>query len=167
MPEIFGALDGSLTGDELGRLARLRRERFETYRAEPAPPDRFATRGLVYLSAFEELGVPEQDDPDRLKGIGVCPGVVTGPCRVITSPEDEMVLGGEILVAQHTDPGWVPLFLSASGLLVERGSLLSHSAIVARELGLPAIIAIPRVTERIADRQTVTMNGETGMVNLS
>jgi pyruvate,water dikinase len=51
-------------------------------------------------------------------------------------------LSGEILVTERTDPGWVPLYPSCSGLLIERGSLLSHSAVVARELGLPTIVGI-------------------------
>jgi pyruvate,water dikinase len=56
--------------------------------------------------------------------------------------EDARGLRGEILVTERTDPGWVPLYPSCTGLLVERGSLLSHSAVVARELGLPTIVGI-------------------------
>jgi phosphoenolpyruvate synthase/pyruvate phosphate dikinase len=61
---------------------------------------------------------------------------------VVHKLEDAVGLGGEILVTARTDPGWVPLFPACSGLLVERGSLLSHSAVVARELGLPTIVGI-------------------------
>jgi pyruvate,water dikinase len=73
---------------------------------------------------------------------------------------------GEILVAQQTDPGWVVLFPAASGLLVERGSLLSHSAIVAREMGIPAIVSIPAVTRILKDGDEVEMDGASGLIRL-
>ena len=71
---------------------------------------------------------------------------------------------GEILVAERTDPGWIMLFASAAGLLVERGSLLSHSAIASREMGLPAIVAIAGLTRRLKDGDQVELNGTTGVV---
>jgi len=72
----------------------------------------------------------------------------------------------EILVAQQTDPGWVVLFPAASGLLIERGSLLSHSAIVARELQIPCVVSISHVTTRLKTGDLVEMNGSTGQVTL-
>ena len=63
--------------------------------------------------------------------------------RVARSAADAEGLDGEILVTARTDPGWAPLYPSCSGLLIERGSLLSHSAVVARELGLPTVVGIP------------------------
>jgi pyruvate,water dikinase len=71
---------------------------------------------------------------------------------------------GEILVAERTDPGWVMLFPAASGLLVERGSLLSHSAIVARELGIPAVVSIAGLTRWLATGDMVEMDGRAGTV---
>jgi pyruvate,water dikinase len=71
---------------------------------------------------------------------------------------------GEILVAERTDPGWVMIFPAAAGLLVERGSLLSHSAIVARELGLPTIVSICGLTRWLADGDWVEMDGSSGLV---
>ena len=67
-------------------------------------------------------------------------------------------------VAERTDPGWVMIFPSAAGLLVERGSLLSHSAIVARELGLPAIVSLAGVTQWLRDGDRVQMDGSSGVV---
>jgi pyruvate,water dikinase len=74
------------------------------------------------------------------------------------------LLNGEILVAERTDPGWVMLFPSASGLLVERGSLLSHSAIVAREMGIPSIVSIAGVTRWLKDGDWVELDGSSGVV---
>ena len=73
--------------------------------------------------------------------------------------------GREILVTEHTDPGWVLLFPSAAGLLVERGSLLSHSAIVARELGLPTVVAIDGLTAWLNDGDQIEFDGSTGKVS--
>ena len=65
-----------------------------------------------------------------------------GPVRVAHSFEDTEGLDGEILVTERTDPGWVPVFPACSGLIIERGSLLSHSAVVARELGIPTVVGL-------------------------
>ena len=84
----------------------------------------------------------------------------------MNSPSDDLTLNGEILVTARTDPGWVPLYPSLSGLLVERGSLLSHSAIVAREMGLPAIVAIPGLIKRLKTGMKVRMDGKSGTIKI-
>ena len=81
-------------------------------------------------------------------------------------PREATLQEGEILVAQQTDPGWVVLFPAASGLLVERGSLLSHSAIVARELNLPCVVSIQDVTKIIKTGDFVEMDGKSGTVTI-
>jgi pyruvate,water dikinase len=68
------------------------------------------------------------------------------------------------LVTKRTDPGWVPLFPSISGLLIERGSVLSHSAVVAREMGIPTIVGLRKVTENIANGEKIRLDGSTGIV---
>jgi pyruvate,water dikinase len=71
---------------------------------------------------------------------------------------------GEVLVAERTDPGWVVLFSVAAGVLVERGSVLSHSAIIAREMAIPTIVAIPGVTRWLRDGDRVRLDGRSGIV---
>jgi pyruvate,water dikinase len=71
---------------------------------------------------------------------------------------------GEILVAERTDPGWVMLFPAAAGLAVERGSLLSHSAILARELGIPAVVSVAGLTRWVKDGDWVELDGAAGVV---
>ncbi|MCU0623692.1 MAG: PEP-utilizing enzyme [Gemmatimonadaceae bacterium] len=71
---------------------------------------------------------------------------------------------GDILVAERTDPGWVLLFPAASAVLVERGSLLSHAAIVSRELGLPAVVGIPGLTLWLTDGELIELDGAAGVV---
>ena len=90
--------------------------------------------------------------------------MVRATVRVIRDPRDAELKAGEIMVAQFTDPGWITLFSNASGILVERGSLLSHSAIVAREMGIPAIVAIDGIMEWLKTGDLVEMNGSTGVV---
>ena len=97
-------------------------------------------------------------------GLGCCPGVVRGTVRVITDPRGATIRQGEILVAERTDPGWIMLFPACSGLLVERGSLLSHSAIVAREMGIPAVVSISGITRWLTTGDLVEMDGASGVV---
>ena len=71
-----------------------------------------------------------------------------------------------ILVCPSTDPAWTPLFLHAAGLVMERGGLLSHGAVVAREYGVPAVVNIPNATQKIADGQTLQIDGSQGTVSI-
>jgi pyruvate,water dikinase len=73
---------------------------------------------------------------------------------------------GEILVAQRTDPGWVTMFPAFRGILIERGSVLSHSAIVAREMGIPTIVGVTGLTARVRTGQRVRMDGGKGTVEI-
>lgn len=163
--EIVGFVEGTASCTDLKGLACLRKREFESYRKLDPPADRFETRGMVYQgNSF--LGEPQVQPAvgDRRRGMGCCPGVVRGPVRVITDPRNAALQMGEILVAERTDPGWIMLFPSAAGLLVERGSLLSHSAIVAREMGIPAIVALDGVTSWLRDGDWVELDGGSGMV---
>jgi len=89
---------------------------------------------------------------------------VTALARVILDPHDAHLSPGEILVAPSTDPGWTPLFLTASGLVMEVGGAMAHGAIVAREYGIPAVVGVAGATERIATGSRVTLDGTVGTV---
>ncbi len=99
-----------------------------------------------------------------LQGTPASPGRVTAIARVIRDPHDTRLSPGEILVAPSTDPGWTPLFLKASGLVMEVGGAMAHGAIVAREYGLPAVVGVTGATERITTGSRVTIDGTTGAV---
>ncbi len=167
--EIFGMIKGTATNTNLRSLVVLRQEEFERYKSEPAPPDRFETLGMVWHGNTFEPWVSSVthtvEEDHTLQGIGCCPGIVKGITKVVTSPYDAK-LNGEILVAERTDPGWVPLFPTASGILIERGSILSHSAIVARELGIPTIVGIKDLTKRIQTGYEVELDGGKGVVQI-
>ncbi len=160
--ELIGIFEGTSTTEDLRSLIQNRKTSFQAYNTNQIP-DRFITTGPVY-SSKREAKQPMIQSGDSLKGTGACPGVVTGRVRYVTDPHNANMQPGDILVAQQTDPGWVMLFPLAAGLLVERGSLLSHSAIVARELNIPAVVSIPNLMQRIKDGDWVQLNGRTGEV---
>ena len=85
---------------------------------------------------------------------------------MVLDPQSAFIEQGEILVAKRTDPGWIMLFPSASALIVEHGSLLSHSAIVARELGLPAVISVSSATSLLCTGDYVELDGATGLIKV-
>jgi phosphohistidine swiveling domain-containing protein len=164
--EIIGVIDGTAATVDIRGLTTVRKAEFAGYRDLPAPDNRFETRGMVHQgNSFRMPAKPmENEDMDQRKGIGCCPGVVRGRVRVITDPRNARLEQGEILVAERTDPGWIMLFPAAKGVLVERGSLLSHSAIVAREMRIPAIVSIPGITAWLRDGDIVEFDGSTGVV---
>jgi len=101
----------------------------------------------------------------RLRGIPASPGRVTGQARRITDPvRDVQVRPGEILILPGMDPGWTPLFPAASAIVAERGGVLSHGSILAREFGIPAVTNISCVTQAIQTGQVITVDGERGEV---
>ena len=165
--EILAFNDGTATTVDLRSLAALREQEFAAYRDSLPPADRFETRGPVYQAqTYRSSKADEtlQASGEERQGLGCCPGVVRGAVRVVRDPKNARLSAGCILVADHTDPGWIMLFPSASGLLVERGSLLSHSAIVARELGIPAVISIPGLLDWLHDGDEVELDGAAGIV---
>lgn len=163
--EVIGFIDGTATTTDLKGLVALRRREFDSYRTMAVPDDRFDTRGVVHQgNRFQAATAAAPVTGDMLTGIGCCPGLVRGRVRVITDPRGASLQRGDILVAERTDPGWIMLFPAAAGILVERGSLLSHSAIVARELGIPAIVSIAGITRWLRDGDWVEFDGSTGKV---
>src|SRR5256884_373418 len=101
-----------------------------------------------------------------LQGTPASAGRVTAPARVILDPHDVRLSPGEILVAPSTDPGWTPLFLTASGLVMEMGGPMSHGAVVAREYGIPAVVGVPGAINRITTGQQITVDGSHGNITL-
>ena len=169
LDEIHGLHNGTLPSFDLDAMVTIRRESYATF-ADLEPKARFLTRGPVYWhnSYLVEAQQPVLDPNAEydLKGLACCPGIVEGVVKVVRSAADDLELDGEILVTPRTDPGWVPLYPSISGLLVERGSSLSHSAIVAREMGLPAIVSIPGLMQTLKTGMRVRMDGALGTVTI-
>ena len=115
------------------------------------------------LEAAQPAPEPENG---LLVGVPAAPGTATGRVRVIRDPLGASLDPGDVLVAPTTDPGWTPLFMTASALVVETGSTVAHGPTVAREYGMPAVISLRGATETLRDGQTVTVDGYTGTVRV-
>lgn len=159
-------LDAQDFDPDLKKKIAERESQFETYRNEPDPEERFYTYGKNFTDDF--IYSKEKLEPivGDLKGIGCCPGRVKGKVRVVKDPREIESLHGDILVTSSTDPGWVTLFPTASAIIVERGSLLSHSAIVSREMGIPCVVGVTGLLRTVQTGDDVIMDGSTGEIKV-
>lgn len=164
--EVFDHIQGTNDTTDLRALITLRKDQYSVYAASENA-ERIVTRGIVYLSnSFRPPTIIANEKLGMLKGIGCCPGRIRAHIRVVHDPHSLSSLNGDILVTASTDPGWVTLFPSASAILVERGSLLSHSAIVSREMGKPCIVGITGLLQHVKTGDLVEMDGSTGEIYL-
>jgi pyruvate,water dikinase len=99
-------------------------------------------------------------------GVGASGGKLTAEAVVLESPEEDADVRGKIIVARTTDPGWVFLLAMAGGIVAEKGSLLSHTAIVSRELMIPAVVAVESAASVIKTGDIVSLDGDTGRVEI-
>ncbi|MFT4581191.1 MAG: phosphohistidine swiveling domain-containing protein [Gammaproteobacteria bacterium] len=108
----------------------------------------------------------DEDTGDGLQGTGMSKGVITGPARIVKELKDiGKVQQGDIMIVFATDPGWTPVFLVISGLIIETGGLLSHGASISREYGIPAV-QLPGAMQRIPDGATITIDGTSGAIRV-
>jgi phosphohistidine swiveling domain-containing protein len=166
--EIRGCWNGTGASADLALLARERRTEFSEYE-KLAPPNRIVTTGAPHealrrLAQLAALATTPVNGSRMLRGLGCSAGIAEGIVRIVRSPSDDLALDGHILVALRTDPGWAPLFPSARAIIVERGSLLSHSAVLARELGLPAVVGFPGILDTLRDGERVRVDGGAGTI---
>jgi len=165
--DVLGFLNGTSVTTNLKDLVAVRKREFHEFRSQPAPPDRFETYGPVHQKeTFQALSPPRGTsfEGEERHGLGCSVGTVRGRVQVVLDPHSASLSLGSILVAERTDPGWILLFPAAAGLIVERGSLLSHSAIVSREMGIPAVVSVPGVTKWLRDGDVVEIDGAKGIV---
>lgn len=148
-------------------LVNMRQKDYAQWQKQELPR-RFWTRGAVAWSQRVDAQETQLQnlEPGTLGGQGCCPGIVEGVVKVVLDPSDNLELDGEILVTERTDPGWIPLYPAISGLLIGRGGLLSHSAIVAREMGLPTIVNIPGLTQTLQTGMRVRIDGSSGLIQI-
>lgn len=126
---------------------------------------KIVTRYKETIGGFEPVFF-EYLDSD-LKGIGCCSGVVCGEVIVLADDEQTMELSGKIVVANFVEPSNISLFAKASGILTARGNLLSHTAILCREMGVPSIVGVKGLLEKLKTGDRIEMNGATGSIILS
>lgn len=148
--------------EQIMETIKMRKEQHQRYEKQD-PPEFF------FLDKGEHLKVVNNDltnlDSSQLKGLGVSGGKVTGTVKIILDPvADNRLEPGDILVTRSTDPGWTPLLLVAGGIVLEKGGLLSHGAIVSREFGIPAIVAVEGAIQKLKDGTKIAIDGDTGMI---
>lgn len=152
----------------------VRRATYERYAALPAypalivgrfDPVRWAADPDRRADLYDARGgVPPED---TVTGFPGAPGVVEGVARLIGRPEDgDRLRPGEILVTTLTNVGWTPLFPRAAAVVTDMGAPLSHASIVARELGIPAVVGTGNATMRLRDGDRVRVDGERGTVEV-
>ncbi|MDB5506826.1 MAG: PEP-utilizing enzyme mobile domain protein [Devosia sp.] len=164
--EVLGAIEGFAVDSDLAAIVRLRKAETEAAAARPEPGERLLVRGgaVAGLRSRPAAAVRPIDTATTRSGTGCSAGKITAVARVVRDPRAQGLQRGEILVARHTDPGWIAIFSNAAAIVVERGSLLSHSAIVARELGIPCVVGLKGAMDWIEDGQTIEVDGATGQV---
>jgi pyruvate,water dikinase len=152
--EIQQLVKGVLDKKKFVKIASERRRRFlepfdvSTFYVDGRPENEFQTEGKVF------------------RGIGTSPGQVSGRARIVKDPTRVRLNSGEILIAENTDPGWTPILSTVNGMVIEEGGLLNHCSIVARELGVPAVVGIRQATRIIPEGARITIDGGRGLVRI-
>jgi pyruvate,water dikinase len=168
--ETAHALDAGQPAEDYRRAIAERRDTWR--RAQGAtPPVALPLKGGTRLFGLDiSRWMPArsgQMEGRIIRGTGASPGRVTGAACVIHGPEEfDQMKPGDILVAKITTPAWTPLFALASGIVTDVGGPLSHSSIVAREYGVPAVLGTGVATQRIRSGQHITVDGDGGVVTV-
>jgi rifampicin phosphotransferase len=153
----------------LGSLADQVERRKQVWRGQlrATPPQLLPKGGWGDMFRRWMPAASEEQTGDVIKGIGGSMGTVTAPARVLSGPQDfGQMQPGDVLVASITTPAWTSLFAMASGVVTDIGGPLSHSSIVAREYGIPAVLGTAVATRRIRSGQLIRVDGDEGTVKL-
>lgn len=149
--------------DTLARLRAL----VETRAREQARWQRWSPPPVLTSDGEAIAPAPEAEAPaGTLVGTAVSSGVVEGVVRVVQDAARSTLAPGEVLVAPFADPGWTPLFMHASALVMEVGGTMTHGSVIARELGIPAVVAVDGATQKLRSGQRVRVDGDRGWVTV-
>ena len=153
-------------GADFRRRVDERKKQYEQF-AELPPYTRLVYDGQIHQKQTHGLRTDRPTAPGVMTGTGVSHGTAVGEAFVVEQPDLSMDTTGKILVTHSTDPGWVFLIQNAAGIVAEKGSLLSHTAIITRELGKPAVVGVKDATRLIQTGDTVVVDADAGTVRLS
>ena len=130
------------------------------------PPDSMRIPAGAYMDAYTATAsAVDADLSESLTGVGACGGRTTANAAILLDvTQSHLLKAGDILVTRQTDPGWGPIFPLISGLVIERGGMLSHGAIIAREFGIPSVVGVKDATRRIQHGGSITVDGDRGLV---
>ncbi len=180
------ASGGAMFPHHVTPLIALRRDAHLTLGAS-APPDSIELGVGEYLPDHEPTraadlkverarGAGQDNRPasgsavgaGHLRGVGACGGSATARAALLLDvTESHKLSAGDVLVTKQTDPGWGPIFPLISGLVIERGGMLSHGAIIAREFGIPSVVGVKDATRLIAHGSSITVDGDRGLVHIT
>ena len=129
---------------------------------------RLTLPSIITKKEIATLGQPpHHETADRIDALCISSGFGAGPARIVFSPRDAGKTGaGYVLVCPSTDPSWTPLFVNAAALVLECGGTLSHGAVVAREMGIPAVV-LPGATRLFKNGEIISVDGRSGSVSRS
>jgi pyruvate,water dikinase len=153
-PEIQQLVNGTLAKNEIKKRAADRHDRFlrpfdvSSFYVDGRPVNEFQMHGKI------------------LRGTGTSPGMAFGRARMVTDPTCVHLNSDDILIAENTDPGWTPILSTVKGMVIEEGGLLNHCSIVARELGIPAVVGVRQATRTIPEGAKITIDGGMGLVRI-
>ena len=177
LTELIGELSSQPAADLAASVARRRRTlecsaRLHIPEMLDVEPGRLAEIGPA---RWKEMGVlppkPAATEPSgpggaSLTGVGGSPGVASGRARIVHDPNEVELDEGDVIIARGTDSAWTPLFFEVAAVVIDVGGAMSHSAIAAREVGIPCVVNVKTGTERISEGQRVTVDGGAGTVQL-
>ena len=156
--------------DHVRPLVALRRQAHDTL-CDLRPPDAMwlaSGEYLPHVPGSRQRESVASAPPASLAGVGACGGSSTGRAAILTDvTQSHRIARGDVLVTSQTDPGWGPIFPLIAGLVVERGGMLSHGAIIAREFGIPSVVGVRDATRLIPDGCRITVDGDRGLVHLA
>ncbi len=131
-------------------------------------PDAFVGMPDIKFRSHEQDSETQDDSAsENISGVGVSPGTIIGRARIVLDPADcGHFEKGDVLVCRNTDPSWAPLFTLAGGIVTDMGGMLSHGAIIARELGVPCVVNTKNGTRSLSDGQRIHIDGTTGKIEV-
>ncbi len=152
------------SGAAMQQRVNEQRERYAKFASLPAYGRLIFAERVFDKSPLSVSGMSDASLPDRLSGIPCSKGCVKAEVLVVDDPSAQLDSKGKILVTRMTDPGWVFLIAGAAGIIAEKGSLLSHTAIISRELGKPSVVGVENATRLLKSGDIAEINGGTGEI---
>lgn len=162
--ELLAVAEGRLAAAHAASRAHWRRRHYEEFLRQQAPEVIAEHLGAAATMSLSDASSCRSDS-NAWRGIVVASGCATGPAHIAHHPAETLNLSaGAILVAPATDPSWTPAFLKAGAIVMETGGYLSHGAIVARELGIPAVVNLPGILDAIRTGDLLEVDANHGIV---
>jgi pyruvate,water dikinase len=137
---------------------------YESY-GQVSLPDRIIYTG-DHMPNLSDTTILNNKQNKCLRGIPISKGDMKGEALVLDCPDFNCKVDDKILVTRTTDPGWIFLMAQAKGLISEKGSPLSHTAIVGRELGIPTIVNVEGAMTNIKNGNNIHMHAQTGLIEI-